>query len=121
MRTDPARFAERFPAVGLAELEAVAALPLRVDVKYVISLVQLASLTERLRATRAVLEIEGRRAFGYRTTYFDTPELASFRAHLQQRRRRYKCRRREYVDSGLCTFDVELEGSRERTVKHRMP
>jgi len=121
MPADPAAFAERFPPVGLAEMDAVAALPDRVDVKYVIPVWQLAALTERLRATHAVLEIDGRRAFGYRTTYFDTAELASFRAHLQRRRRRYKCRSREYVDSGLCTFEVKLKGTRGRTVKHRMP
>jgi hypothetical protein len=121
MRADSSTFAQGFPAVGLAELEAVAALPDRVDVKYLVSLARLAALTERLRATHAVLEIDGRRAFAYRTTYFDTPELASFRAHVQRRRRRYKCRAREYVDSGLCTFEVKLKGARGRTVKHRMP
>ena len=57
-----------------------------------------------------MLEIDGRRAFAYRTTYFDTAELRVFRDHVQQRRRRYKCRSREYVDSGLCTFEVKLKG-----------
>jgi len=86
----------------------------------VISLEDFAALAERLLATHGVLEIDGRRAFRYRTIYFDTGELRIFRDHVQERRRRYKCRAREYVDSGLCMFEVKLKGPRGRTVKHRM-
>ncbi|MGI8780068.1 MAG: VTC domain-containing protein [Solirubrobacteraceae bacterium] len=112
--------AESHPAVDLAELEASAALQDRIDSKYVISLEDFAALAERLLATHGVLEIDGRRAFRYRTIYFDTGELRIFRDHVQERRRRYKCRAREYVDSGLCMFEVKLKGPRGRTVKHRM-
>jgi hypothetical protein len=113
--------AESFPAaVSLGELDTAAALQDRVDTKYVISLDQFAALAERLRRTHAVLEIDSRRSFRYRTVYFDTAELTAYRAHMQQRRRRYKCRSREYVDSGLCTFEVKLKGLRGRTIKHRM-
>ncbi len=120
MPVSPARVAESFPTLGLAELDAAAALRNRVDTKYVISVELFAGLAERLHGTHAVLEIEGRRAFRYRTTYFDTAELRAFRDHVQQRRRRYKLRAREYVDSGLCCFEVKLKGTRGRTVKHRM-
>jgi hypothetical protein len=116
----PAAIADSFPALGLEALNSAAALQDRVDTKYVISLADFAALAERLRDTHAVLEIDGRRAFAYRTTYFDTAELRVFRDHVQERRRRYKCRSREYVDSGLCTFEVKLKGTRGRTVKHRM-
>jgi hypothetical protein len=117
----PSLVADSFPGVGLEQLETAAALQDRVDTKYVISERDLAALAERLHGTHAVLEIGGRRAFRYRTTYFDTPELRVFRDHIQERRRRYKCRSREYVDSGLCTFEVKLKGRRGRTIKHRMP
>jgi CotH protein/VTC domain-containing protein len=120
MPPSPSRVAEAFPALGLAELDDVAALRERVDTKYVIGLAELARLADLLRDTHAVLEIDGRRAFRYRTTYFDTAELRMFRDHVQERRRRFKCRSREYVDSGLCTFEVKLKGLRGRTVKHRM-
>jgi VTC domain len=120
MPASPAQLADSFPALGLAELDAAAALRDRVDAKYVIPVEELARLTEQLRDTHAVLEIDGRRAFAYRTTYFDTAELRTFRDHVQQRRRRYKLRSREYVDSGLCSFEVKLKGPRGRTVKHRM-
>ena len=120
MASSPSLTAEAFPAVGLAELDAGAALRDRVDVKYVVPLAAFAALADRLLPTHAALEIDGRRAFAYRSTYFDTPELGAFRDHIQQRRRRYKCRSREYLDSGACAFEVKLKGPRGRTVKHRM-
>ena len=120
MRASPSTLAEPFAPLGLAELESEAALHERVDVKYVIPLAACALLAGRLRGTHRALEIDDRRAFAYRTTYFDTPELRAFRDHLQQRRRRFKCRAREYVDSDLCAFEVKLKGRRGRTVKHRM-
>src|ERR671917_757716 len=120
MPLSPSLVAEAFPAIGLAQLDADAALRDRMDVKYVVPLDAFAALADRLMATHAALEIDGRRAFAYRSTYFDTPELGAFRAHIQQRRRRYKCRSREYRDSGAYAFEVKLKGLRGRTVKHRM-
>jgi VTC domain len=120
MAWSPSLVAEAFPAIGLDELDAGAALRDRVDAKYVIPLGAFAALAERLVATHAALEIDGRRAFAYRSTYFDTPDLDAYRAHLQGRRRRYKCRSREYCDSGAFAFEVKLKGLRGRTVKHRM-
>jgi len=116
----PSQVAEAFPSLGLAELESSAALLDRVDTKYVISLADFAAVAARLHGMHRVLEIDGRRAFAYRTMYFDTAELRAFRDHQQERRLRYKCRSREYVDSGDCTFEVKLKGARGRTVKHRM-
>ena len=106
--------------LGLGELEAAAALLDRIDNKYVVSAESLAAVLSRLDATHRVLEIDGRREFAYRSTYFDTASLSTFRHHVQQRRRRYKVRAREYVDAGLCSFEVKLKGARGRTVKHRM-
>ena len=120
MRPSPSLIAESFRAIGLAELESVAALQDRVDSKHVVSLDDFAALAEQLRRTHVVLEIDGGRAFRYHTTYFDTDGLRIFRDHMQQRRRRYKCRVREYVDSGLCRFEVKLKGPRGRTIKHRL-
>jgi VTC domain len=121
MASSPSLAVEAFPPIGLERLDAGAALRDRVDVKYVIPIAAFAALAERLHGTHAALEIDGRRAFAYRSTYFDTPELAAYRAHLQGRRRRYKCRSREYCDSGAFAFEVKLKGLRGRTVKHRMP
>jgi hypothetical protein len=120
MRPSPVLAAESLSAVGLAELLTTAALLDRIDRKYVVSRDEFALLAERLRGTHAVLEIDGCRAFRYHTTYFDTGEHQIYRDHIQDRRRRYKCRAREYVDSGVCLFEVKLKGPRGQTVKHRM-
>jgi hypothetical protein len=120
MVSSPSLIAEGFGAIGLDELDAGAALRDRVDRKYVVPFEAFAALAEQLRGTHAALEIDGRRAFGYRSTYFDTPHLDAYRAHMQARRRRYKCRSREYRDSGEYAFEVKLKGLRGRTLKHRM-
>ena len=69
----------------------------------------------------AALEIERRRRFAYESVYFDTPDLLTYRQHLQGRRRRYKVRTRAYLDSGDCAFEVKLKGRRDQTVKARLP
>ena len=68
-----------------------------------------------------MLEIDGRRSFGYESFYFDTPQLSTYRAHLQRRRQRFKARTRTYTDTGLCMFEVKLTGARGETVKQRVP
>lgn len=90
------------------------------ETKYLVSRAAFVALAERLGESHAVLEVGGTRAFAYRTTYFDTPELRTYRDHLQGRRRRFKCRTRDYRDSDSCSFEVKLKGPRGRTVKHRM-
>jgi VTC domain len=115
------RAIEALEAISLDDVVSQAALQDRVDVKYLVRVNDFAQLVERLGASHAVLERDGSRAFRYRTTYFDTADLETYRAHAQRRRRRYKCRTREYVESGLVAFEVKLKGPRGRTVKHRMP
>jgi hypothetical protein len=111
--------AERLAPIGLAELDACAALRDRVDVKYVVGLDLLAVLVDRLAATHRVLEIEGRRTFSYATAYYDAPDLRCYRDHLQGRRRRFKCRTRRYVETDTRAFEVKLKGARGETVKRR--
>jgi hypothetical protein len=110
---------EPFERIGLDEVCAAAALDDRMDVKYIVSADQLAQLARRLLPTHRVLEIDGLREFTYRSTYFDTADLVTYREHVQGRRRRFKCRSREYVDSGVRAFEVKLKEAWGRTVKHR--
>lgn len=107
--------------IALDRVMAAAALQNRVDTKYVVSHACLARLMRNLEETHAVLEHEERRSFVYRTSYFDSPALENYRAHVQGRRRRFKARSREYVSSRACVFEVKLKGARGRTVKSRMP
>ena len=113
---------ERLEAIGLDALDAAAALRRRFDSKYLVARDALEELIGRLAPTHRMLEIDGRRDFEYRTTYFDTDELAAFRDHLQGRRRRLKVRVRQYVDTaGHCFFELKLRGARGCSVKRRMP
>ena len=118
---EPVRGLHDLAPIDLAELNASAALQDRMDVKYIVTLAQLEVLLAQLAPVCRALEIDGRRAFAYRTTYYDTDDLLTFREHVQQRRRRFKCRKRTYVDSGHAVFEVKLKAARGRTVKHAMP
>lgn len=107
--------------IGLDEINASAALQDRVDVKYIVTLAQLDTLLAHVAASHRALEIDGRRSFRYATTYYDTDDMITVREHVQRRRRRYKCRKRRYVDSGRSILEVKLKGPAGRTVKHAVP
>src|SRR3954453_438397 len=109
------------PTIDLPSLEADAALAVRTDRKHLLAWDGVTRLLQALALTHAALEIDGRRAFAYDTTYFDTDDLHCFRAHVQGRRRRFKCRTRLYADSDVCALEVKLRGDGEQTVKLRRP
>lgn len=111
--------AATLPSVGLEELNERAALQTRVDRKYLVERRLVRELIGLTTARHAVLEIDGRRSFGYRSVYFDTPDLRCFREHRQGRRRRFKVRTRLYRDSGQGMLEVKTKGLRGATVKAR--
>jgi VTC domain len=107
--------------IGLDELNALAELQTRVDRKYFVPAGLFSRMIGELRPELRVLDIDGMRTFGYESVYFDTPDLITYRAHLQRRRQRFKARTRTYTDSGLTMFEVKLKGARGETVKGRVP
>ncbi|GAA2629656.1 polyphosphate polymerase domain-containing protein [Paractinoplanes durhamensis] len=107
--------------ISLDELLEKAELQTRVDRKYVLPLDEALELPGRLGGQARVLEIAGERTFRYRSTYFDTPDLISYRLTAHRRRRRFKVRTRTYLDSALCWLEVKTEGYRGGTVKDRLP
>ncbi len=107
--------------VGLDELVARAELLTRLDRKYMLPVVDLPFVFGGLDEDVRVLEIDGRREFGYRSVYFDTPGLDGYLGAARQRRRRFKLRVRTYLDSGEHFFEVKTRGPRGTTVKHRIP
>lgn len=108
-----------FPTVTLADLDARAALQTRVDRKYLVQVDDLPAFLDALPPGTAVLDIDGHRCFGYRSTYFDTPDLRCYLDAAHRRRRRFKVRTRVYTDSGLCLLEVKTRDGRRRTVKSR--
>jgi hypothetical protein len=113
--------AEGFPPVALDDVIRLASLQVRLDRKYVVPVDLVGELCADLGADFHALEMDGRRLFGYESVYFDTPDLETFRAHRQGRRRRFKLRTRTYTDSGDCLVEVKLKDRRGATVKHRLP
>ncbi|CCH77516.1 conserved hypothetical protein [Nostocoides japonicum T1-X7] len=124
--TDPAvaaalDLAERAGPTSLAEVFDAAALQERVDRKYLVRSADLTTLLGPVLTGSRCLEIEGVRQFRYESVYFDTADLRCYRDHVQGRRIRAKVRTRTYADSGECVLEVKRSGSRDLTLKDRMP
>jgi hypothetical protein len=115
-----ARVADLDP-IGLADLVASADLQRRFDAKYLVEVAQLPALIEALGPRMRALEVDGARSAPYHTVYFDTPDLLTYRDHLQRRRRRFKVRTRHYGDPAGAMLEVKLKGPAARTLKYRLP
>lgn len=107
--------------IGLDAIVVQADLAHRYDAKYVVPVGRLPELMDLWSGRMRVLEIDGRRATAYRSTYFDTPDLRTYRDHLQRRRRRFKIRTRHYGDPSAAMLEVKLKGRDGQTVKYRRP
>lgn len=105
------------PAVALDELISGADLQTRVDRKYLVPTAGMRDFVQALPAGTCVLEIDGRRTFGYESTYFDTPGMRCYFDAARRRRKRFKVRTRYYSNSGLCRLEVKTRDGRHRTVK----
>jgi hypothetical protein len=115
------RASSRLSGVGLDYLGTGGDVQRRSDRKYFVPSVTFERIAAELAADHQVLDIDGRRVFGYLSIYFDTPGLGAYRAHLQRRRKRFKIRTRTYVDSGACMLEMKLAGPRDATIKIRAP
>lgn len=111
----------RLASVTLAQLTDRAALMTRTDRKYLLPLETAAALVSALAPDLRVLEIDARRWFGYRSTYYETDGLDSFRSAATARRRRFKVRRRDYVDTGGSWLEVKTRTGRGHARKVRRP
>lgn len=96
------------PRIGLAEVLAVAPATTRVDRKYLVTAEVASALIDALPGALRLLSIDGRLTTSYRSTYFDTPDLLTARAHIQGRRLRWKARSRLYVEDRLCRLELKV-------------
>ncbi len=109
-----------FEPVSLQHANELASLQTRVDRKYIVDENTLEQLLHELAPTMRVVEIDGARGCDYHSTYFDTDDLALYRAAVQGRRERYKVRSRSYGDAGPCFLEVKAKGPRGANVKSRI-
>lgn len=112
---------DRYDPIDLDGLDRCARLLTRKDRKYLVDPDGLAAVLERLPVAPSALQVGADRWSGYRSTYFDTPALDSFRTTATRRRHRFKVRTRCYVDAGTSMIEVKTKDRRGRTVKHRHP
>lgn len=105
--------------INLADVEH-AALLTRVDRKYALDPATAEAVVGRLAPRSAVMTIDGRHTFWYRSVYFDTPDLESYRRAATRRRLRWKVRTRSYVESGAAYVEVKQGGTRGVTEKQRI-
>ncbi len=109
-----------FDARSLDEVNQTAALQTRVDRKYLVQPRTWEGVLASLDEQPSVLEIDGRRSFHYSSTYFDTPELDSYRDAARKRPRRYKVRTRRYLDTGTSAVEVKVRSLSGTTAKTRL-
>jgi hypothetical protein len=96
------------PTISLPEVLATAPATTRVDRKYLVTAERAEAFLAALPTSLRLLSIRGRVTTTYRSTYFDTADLLSCRAHIQGRRRRWKARSRLYVEDGLCRLELKV-------------
>lgn len=119
--TRPVPGHDELPGIGLDALNARASLMTRVDRKYLVPTTVVGRLLSDLADQALVLDIAGRRTFGYRSTYYDTADLASFRDAAGRRRRRFKVRRRDYLHTETSFLEVKTCTGRGASRKQRIP
>lgn len=90
----------------------------RIDSKYVIPVKSLPLIFKHLQNRYSVLDIDGRRAFNYVTTYFDTTDFQFYRDHHNRLPGRIKVRSRTYTESNLHFFEIKTK-TNLRTKKYR--
>jgi hypothetical protein len=105
-------------AVSLAEVLVAAPATVRVDRKYIVPVDAAQQFVSGLPEEYRVLEVDGRRWTSYHSTYFDTHDLMTCRAHVQRRRRRWKFRSRLYVEDALCRLEVKVQDGSGMTRKY---
>ncbi len=106
-------------AVSLQELNDLAALQTRVDRKYLVFAHELVDLFQVDDLNARVLEVDGRRQFGYTSTYFDTPSVDCYLNAARSRPNRFKVRTRTYLDSDIHYLEIKTRARGRKTKKTR--
>ena len=111
--------AAQFQSISIAEL-GQSALMDRIDSKFIVPVSVIPALLSSGVGRYRVLEVNGQRLCGYATTYYDTADLAFYRAHQTGRLPRRKVRIRDYVDTGARFLEEKVKNNKGRTIKSRV-
>lgn len=106
--------------ITLAEMRVVKLMN-RIDTKYVLNYGEVLTLLERCaEAGYRVQHIDGKRALGYDTLYYDTAEREMYLMHHNRVLTRQKIRTRTYLESGTTFLEIKDKTNRGRTKKQRI-
>lgn len=108
-----------FQSISVRDLSKVALLS-RKDTKYLLSLEELPTVLEELKKYYSVLDIDQRRLFHYKTTYFDTEEFSLYHMHQNGKLNRLKVRSRTYTESNLHFNEIKMKRNTGNTDKARI-
>lgn len=120
MTTQPLQdILQMFRPISLEETTGKAGLLDRVDAKYPLSYSQMTALIQECKKEYHILEINGIRSMQYKTTYYDTADLAYYHAHHAGHFSRLKIRVREYIDNQSSFLELKQRNNHGRTIKTR--
>lgn len=92
----------------------------RLDLKFLLPIESLISVTELLAQSYKILEVKERTSFRYETQYWDTENFDFFKDHQRGKWKRNKVRHRVYADTPLSFFELKQKFN-GRTIKLRQP
>lgn len=110
---------DKFTPIGLEQIDDVSLMS-RMEVKYLLTNVQLHTILNQACKSYYILEIAGKRKLNYSTTYLDTPDFEMYMAHHNNRSNRYKIRTRTYLDSNTSYLEYKNKTSPVFTLKERI-
>lgn len=93
----------------------------RIDRKYWFHISVLNELLESILPFYDILEINGKRLLEYKSAYFDTEDAYMYIKHHNRKLNRYKVRRRTYLTTNECFFEIKRKTNKKRTIKKRIP
>ena len=113
------RYLARYRTIDLEQMNTIKLMK-RYDRKFTFHKDKLTKVFDDLCERYQVLEIDHDRIFKYENLYYDTADRLFYRQHHNRRVNRYKLRRRKYVDTDQCFFEIKFKTNKDKTIKTRM-
>lgn len=110
----------KFDLTNLKELDQMKLLD-RYDCKYVFPSSILPKLLKELKNEYNALSINNTRCLQYSNLYYDSPDYALHRMHVNGRKPRFKVRKRNYRVSNEVFFELKKKNNKSKTEKFRFP
>lgn len=108
-----------FEPVTLSKIENAGLLN-RFDSKYWLNKTEIADILGNLRDHYFILEIDGKRIQHYHNYYYDTDKNTFYTEHHNGKQKRYKIRKRLYVDTNLAFLEIKMKNNKDKTDKKRL-